>query len=100
MKSIYDVLRRPIITEKSTYQSSALNQYAFEVDPDATKAQVKDAVETLFDVRVRKVNIMIMPAKRKRAGMSRRVVIRRSMYKKAIVTLEPGDMIDVFGGVQ
>lgn len=99
MASLYDVLRRPIITEKSNYQSSALNQYAFEVDLDATKSQVKDAVQTLFDVRVRKVNIMVMPAKRGRRGMSRRVVTRRPMYKKALVTLEPGDTIDVFEGV-
>ncbi len=99
MASLYDVLRRPIITEKSNYQSSALNQYAFEVDLDATKADVKDAVQTLFEVRVRKVNIMVMPAKRGRRGMSRRVVTRRPMYKKALVTLEPGETIDIFEGV-
>lgn len=99
MASLYDVLRRPIITEKSNYQSSALNQYAFEVDLDATKAEVKDAVQTLFEVRVRKVNIMVMPAKRGRRGMSRRVVTRRPMYKKALVTLEPGETIDIFEGV-
>ncbi len=99
MSSLYDVLIRPIITEKSSYQSSALNQYAFEVDLEATKSDVKDAVETLFGVRVRKVNIMVMPAKRGRRGMSRRVVTRRPMYKKALVTLEPGDTIDVFEGV-
>ncbi len=99
MTSLYDVLRRPIITEKSNYQNSELGQYAFEVALDATKAQIKDAVETLFDVRVRKVNVMVMPAKRSRKGMSRRLVIRRSMYKKALVTLEPGEFIDVFEGV-
>lgn len=99
MASLYDVLRRPIITEKSNYQSSALNQYAFEVDLDATKSEVKDAVQTLFEVRVRKVNIMVMPAKRGRRGMSRRVVTRRPMYKKALVTLEPGETIDIFEGV-
>jgi large subunit ribosomal protein L23 len=100
MTSLYDVLRRPIITEKSSYQSAVLNQYAFEVDPNATKAQVKDAVETLFDVRVRRVNVMVMPAKRTRRGASRRVATRRPMYKKALVTLEPGDRIDIFEGVQ
>lgn len=99
MASLYDVLIRPIITEKSNFQSGALNQYAFEVDLDASKDQVKDAVETLFDVRVQKVNTMIMPAKRGQRGMSRRVVTRRQMYKKALVTLEPGDTIDVFEGV-
>lgn len=99
MASLYDVLRRPIITEKSNFQSGALNQYAFEVDLEATKSEIKDAVETLFDVRVRKVNTMVMPAKRGQRGMSRRVVTRRPMYKKALVTLEPGDTIDVFEGV-
>jgi large subunit ribosomal protein L23 len=97
---MYDVLRRPIITEKSSYQSSNLNQVVFEVDFNATKAQVKDAVETLFDVTVERVNIMIVPAKRSRRWQSRRVLVRRSSYKKAIVTLAPGDRIDVFEGVQ
>lgn len=99
MTSLYDVLKRPIVTEKSNYQSSALNQYAFEVDLEATKSDVKEAVELLFDVRVRRVNIMVMPAKRGRRGMSRRTVTRRPMYKKALVSLEPGDTIDVFEGV-
>lgn len=100
MTSIYDILRRPIITEKSSFQSSYLNQVVFEVDFNATKAQVKDAVETLFDVTVERVNIMIVPAKRSRRWQSRRVLVRRSSYKKAIVTLAPGDRIDVFEGVQ
>jgi large subunit ribosomal protein L23 len=100
MGNLYDVLRRPIITEKSIYQSAALNQYAFEVDLNATKAQIKEAVETLFQVRVQKVNVLVMPAKRTRRGMSRRLVNRRPTFKKALVTLEPGDSIDVFEGVQ
>jgi large subunit ribosomal protein L23 len=100
MTSLYDVLRRPIITEKSSYQSAVLNQYAFEVDLGASKSQVKEAVETLFDVRVQKVNIMVMPAKRTRRGTSRRQTTRRPMYKKALVTLAPGDRIDIFEGVQ
>ena len=99
MTSMYDVIRRPIITEKSNYQNSALGQYAFEVDLNATKAQIKEAVEVLFEVQVRRVNVMVMPAKRSRKGMSRRMVIRRPMYKKALVTLEPGEFIDVFEGV-
>lgn len=99
MTSLYDVIRRPIITEKSNFQNSALGQYAFEVALNATKAQIKDAVETLFDVRVSRVNVMVMPAKRARKGMGRRMVTRRPMYKKALVTLEPGEFIDVFEGV-
>ncbi len=100
MATIYDVLRRPIITEKSSYQSGDLNQYVFEVIPSATKAQIKDAVQELFEVSVEKVNVINVPAKRTRKGRGRRLVIRRSAYKKAIVTLAPGDSIDVFEGVK
>lgn len=100
MTSIYDVLRRPILTEKSSHQYAKLNQYVFEVANDATKSMIKEAVETLFDVKVVKVNTMIMPAKRSRRAQSRRVLVRRSMYKKAVVTLEDGDTIPAFEGVR
>ena len=66
MTTIYDVLRRPLVTEKSNYQSSKLHQYSFEVAPDATRTLVKDAVETLFDVKVVRVNILNTAAKRSR----------------------------------
>lgn len=97
---IYDVLKRPLWTEKSSYQFTKLHQYVFEVDLNASKPMIKDAVEVLFDVRVEKVNTMIMPAKRGRRPISRRVLVRRSAYKKAIVTLHPDDTIDVFEGVR
>jgi large subunit ribosomal protein L23 len=100
MTTIYDILRRPIITEKTSFQSGKLNQYVFEVDRKATKAQVKEAVESLFDVAVMRVNLMNMPAKRTRRARSRRLLVRRSGYKKAIVTLAAGDTIDVFEGVR
>jgi large subunit ribosomal protein L23 len=102
MITIYDVLRRPLITEKSNYQNSKLNQYVFEVAPDATKNQVKDAIETLFDgVMVERVNVINVPARRTRRARSRRVMIRRSGYKKAIVTLASGSKtIPVFEGVK
>jgi large subunit ribosomal protein L23 len=77
-----------------------LNQYVFEVDLDASKRVIKEAVETLFDVQVEKVNTMIMPAKRSLNARNRRVILRRSMYKKAIVTLAPGDSIPAFEGVR
>jgi large subunit ribosomal protein L23 len=99
MTSIYDILRKPIITEKSSYQSSELNQYVFEVHPKATKAEIKDAVETLFDVTALKVNVINVPAKRSRRARSRRVLVRRKGFKKAIITLAAGDSIDVFEGV-
>ena len=100
MNSIYEILRRPILTEKSSHQYAKLNQFVFEVDNDATKSMIKEAVETIFDVKVQRVNTMIMPAKRSRRARSRRVLVRRSAYKKAIVTLAPGDTISVFEGVR
>ena len=99
MTSIYDILRKPIITEKSSYQSSELNQYVFEVHRKATKAQIKEAVETLFDVTVLRVNVINVPAKRSRRARSRRVLVRRPGFKKAIITLAAGDSIDVFEGM-
>jgi large subunit ribosomal protein L23 len=100
MTTVYEVLRRPIITEKSNYQSGKLNQYVFEVDLKATKAQIKEAVEALFDVDVVRVNVLVAPAKQSRRARSRRVLMRQSRYKKAIVTLAQGSSIDVFEGVQ
>jgi large subunit ribosomal protein L23 len=100
MTTIYDVLRRPLITEKTNYQLGELHQYVFEVALDANKSMVKDAVETIFDVEVLRVNVINVPAKRKRNLRSRRMVRRRGAYKKAIVTLAPGDTIPVFEGVR
>ena len=100
MNTIYDVLRRPILTEKSSHQYSKLHQYVFEVASDATKSMVKDAVETLFDVKVLKVNIINAPPKRSRRARSRRLSVRKSGYKKAIVTLDPSDTIEAFEGVR
>lgn len=100
MTTPYDVLRRPLVTEKSNFQSSKLNQYTFEVSTSATKAQIKDAVETLFEVKVARVNVINLPAKRTRRARSRRLKIRRSAVKKAVVTLAEGQSIDVFEGVK
>ena len=100
MTSIYDVLRRPILTEKSTHQYAKMNQYVFEVDTNANKNMIKEAVETIFDVEVVRVNTMIMPAKRSRRALSRRLLVRKSAYKKAVVTLAPGNTIGVFEGVR
>ena len=100
MTYLYDILRRPIITEKSNYQAGDLNQYVFEVSIDATKQMVKEAIETVFDVDVARVNIINVPAKRSRRWRNRRVKVRRSAYKKAIITLKPGETIDVFEGVR
>ena len=100
MKTAYDILKRPLVTEKTAYQSSKLNQYSFEVPLDATRTQVKEAVEEAFDVTVLKVNTLVVPAKKSRRGRSRRLTIRKSTYKKAIVTIGPEDRIPIFEGVE
>jgi large subunit ribosomal protein L23 len=99
MSTIYDVLRRPLVTEKSSYQSGKLNQYSFIVSDTATRAQVKDAVETLYDVNVVRVNIINTPAKRGRRLRSRRLLVRKAGAKKALVTLAAGQTLQIFEGV-
>ena len=100
MTTMYDILRRPIVTEKSNYQNGELHQYVFEVAQYATKPMIKDAIETLFDVEVLRVNVINVPAKRGRRARSRRMLVRKKGYKKAIVTLAPEDTIDLFEGVK
>ncbi len=100
MTTLHEVLRRPLITEKTNYMNSKLHQYVFEVAYDATKGMVKDAVETIFDVKVLRVNVINMPAKHKRNLRSRRMTNRRTGFKKAVITLAPGDTIPVFEGVK
>ena len=91
---LYDVLRRPIISEKSNIMADELNQYVFEVAPEANKLQIKEAIEVIFDKKVKKVNTIVMPAKRGQRG--RRTYVRSSQFKKAIVTLQPGETIELF----
>jgi large subunit ribosomal protein L23 len=100
MTTIFDVLRRPLVTEKSNFQSTKLNQYTFEVPVSVNKAQIKEAVEAMFDVSVERVNVVNLPAKRTRRARSRRLRVRRSAMKKAVVTLAEGPSIDVFEGVK
>jgi large subunit ribosomal protein L23 len=101
MTTIYDVLVRPLVTEKSNRNSSKLGQYAFVVASSASRTMVKDAVETLFDVTVARVNILNVPAKRGRRSKSRRLLVRRPSFKKAIVTLAAGSKsLEIFEGVQ
>jgi len=100
MSDIYNVLRRPIVTEKTNYMATKLHQYAFEVSGNATRTLVKDAVENAFKVTVTRVNIIVVPAKAKRLARNRRMGIRNSSYKKAVVTLLPTDRIPIFEGVE
>ncbi|MBM3189297.1 MAG: 50S ribosomal protein L23 [Chloroflexi bacterium] len=93
---LYEILKRPIMTEKGNYQAEQLRKYAFEVDRSATKQMVRQAVEHAFDVTVESVHIINMKGKRRRWG---RHVGQMSDWKKAIVTLAPGDTISFFEGV-
>ena len=100
MNTLYDILRRPLVTEKSSRQSGRMNQYSFIVADTATRTQVKDAIETLYDVSVARVNIINAPAKRGRRLRSRRMSIRKAGFKKALVTLAEGQTLPIFEGVQ
>jgi large subunit ribosomal protein L23 len=92
----YQVLIRPIITEKSSYQSDNLHRYTFEVDVRANKHVIKRAVEQAFNVDVVAVNVMRIRGKQRRWG---RIVGRTKDWKKAVVTLRPGQTIQFFEGV-
>jgi large subunit ribosomal protein L23 len=93
---LHEIIRRPLVTEKNaTLQASG--KYAFEVDKRANKTEIKRAVEAGFKVTVNTVNVLNMPGGSKRVG---RRVVNEPNWKKAIVTLKPGDKIDLFENVQ
>lgn len=92
VRSLPDMVRRPIVTEKATRLLED-NKYTFEVSPKATKPEIKAAIESLFDVTVVRVNTAQLPRKKRRVG---RFMGYRSQYKRAIVTLAPGDSITLF----
>ena len=91
---LYEVLRRPLITEKNT-ELQAQNKYAFEIASGANKPMIKQAVEKAFKVRVTGVNVVTMRGKMRRVG---RQQVLTSPWKKAIVTLQAGDKIEFFEG--
>jgi large subunit ribosomal protein L23 len=93
---LYDVLVRPVITEKAT-RASEQSKVVFAISPTATKPQVKQAVETLFNVKVKKVNTINIAGKTKRF---RGVEGKRDDLRKAVITLEAGQTIDVAAGVR
>jgi large subunit ribosomal protein L23 len=92
----YEILKRPVLTEKSNYQVDALHRYTFEVADAATKQEVKRAVESIFNVKVTAVNMMNVRGKRRRFG---RHEGQTPAWKKAIVTLAAGNTISFFEGV-
>ena len=96
--SPYSVIKRPLVTEKSTALSGA-NKYIFEVDSRANKPQIKEAVEKAFDVTVTSVNVMVMKGKSRGGRRYGRRVTQAPDWKKAVVTLAPEDSIELFEGV-
>lgn len=96
MKNLYQVLIRPIITEKSTQNKDKHNQVAFAVHPDANKIEVRQAVEKLLHKKVEKVQVLVVPGKKKRVGRNQG---KRPNWKKAVVTLREGEHLEFFEGV-
>jgi large subunit ribosomal protein L23 len=92
----YDIIKRPVITEKTNIQKEVSNQVTFEVDRRANRIEIQRAIENIFNVRVAGVRTMHVKGKVKQRG---RIVGKRRDWKKAIVTLMPGERIDYFEGV-
>ena len=92
----HEIIIRPLITEKTSIQKEMFNKVSFEVDRKANRIEIKKAVETVFNVRVASVKTMQITGKTKQRG---RITGKRRDWKKAIVTLLPGERIDFFDGV-
>ncbi len=92
----HEIIKRPLITEKTSIQKELYNQISFEVDRRANRIEIKKAVESIFAVRVAGVKTMQITGKAKQRG---RIVGKRRDWKKAIVKLMPGERIDFFEGV-
>ena len=92
----HDIIKRPLVTEKTTIQKESYNQLSFEVDRKANRIEIGRAIEKIFNVRVVRVQTMQIKGKTKRRG---NILGKRKDWKKAIVTLVPGERIDFFEGV-
>ena len=92
----HDIIKRPLITEKTSIQKEVYNQITFEVDRRANRVEIKRAIEKIFNVNVAGVKTMQVKGKTKQRG---RIAGKRRDWKKAIVTLMPGERIDFFEGV-
>jgi len=92
----YDIIRGPLVTEKTTLQKELNNQLTFKVDKRANRVEIKDAVEKNFNTRVKQIRTIQVKGKVKQRG---KILGKRKDWKKAIVTLMPGQRIDFFEGV-
>ncbi len=95
MPDLFRTVVRPVVTEKSSAAYALRREYTFEVHPDASKPQIRESVEKLFGVRVTKVRTAQQRAKRRTMGQTRGT---RPRWKKAYVSLEEGDTIEIFEG--
>jgi large subunit ribosomal protein L23 len=95
MKSVYQVIKKPLLTEKGAFLKESENKVLVEVYPDANKLEIKRAVEEIFKVKVEKVSTIRLPGKLKRYG---RFEGRRPLRKKAIITLKKGEKLDFIEG--
>jgi large subunit ribosomal protein L23 len=93
---MYRIIRRSLVTEKSTIAKDESNKYVFEVDRGANKIQIGMAVEKVFKVKVMDVHVMNVRGKKKRVG---KILGEKRSWKKAVVTLAPGSRIEIFEGV-
>ena len=97
MRNVYEILKRPILTEKMLKLQDVKRQYAFEVDKKSSKIEIKRAIQDKFDVTVEHVNVMMVKGKSKRLNTRRGITRgKRADWKKVIVTLREGDSIDFF----
>ncbi|MCX6166603.1 MAG: 50S ribosomal protein L23 [Sphingobacteriales bacterium] len=95
-----EILKKPILTEKATGLTEKLNRYAFQVDPKANKLQIKDAIQKMYGVTIEAVNTLVVSGKVKSRGTKAGVVSGRTpKYKKAIVTLKEGEVIDFYRNI-
>ncbi len=91
----YEIIIRPVITEKSNRLMEDFAKYTFEVSLDASKSEIRNAIQELFGVKVKKVNTMIVKPKKKRVVGRFRQYGTTKKWKKAVITLEPGESIDL-----
>ncbi len=97
MKSIYEIIKKPLITEKGSKLKESQNKIVLQVSPDANKIEIKNAVEAVFKVKVDEVRTMVFKGKRKRLGARQGV---RSDWKKAVITLKEGQTVEYLEGVK
>ncbi|MFI5305328.1 MAG: 50S ribosomal protein L23 [Nitrospiria bacterium] len=96
MKDHHDIIVKPLLTEKSTLLREKLNKVSFEVRKDANKIEIKRAVEEILKVKVDSVNVIRIEGKKKRLG---KFEGKKNNWKKAIVTLKPGEKLNLFEGL-